>query len=72
MRTKADIKSAQPRPTARNQTKKVEKRKWKTDNAQKYRQAVRVIHVVSPEEEKEGYGGKGSHLKRGFKPGMKQ
>jgi len=30
------------------------------------------IHVVSPEEEKGGYGGKGSQIKRAFKPGMKQ
>jgi len=26
------------------------------------------IHVVSPEEEKEGYGGKDLQKKKGFKP----
>jgi len=28
--------------------------------------------VVSPEEEKEGYGGKDLQKKEGFKPGMKE
>jgi len=39
----------------------VENRKTKTYKsgyAQKYRETVWGIHVVSPEEEKEGYGGK--------------
>ena len=31
----------------------------------------RAIHVVSPEEKKEGYGGKDLQKKKVFKPGMK-
>jgi len=30
------------------------------------------IHVVSPEEEKEGCGGKDLEKRKGFKPGMKE
>jgi len=44
----------------------------KTDMlAQKYQQTVRGIHVVSPEEENEGYGGKDLQKKESFKPGLK-
>jgi len=35
-------------------SKKMENRKVKNGHAQKYQQTVRGIHVVSPEEEKEG------------------
>jgi len=40
------------------------RKKVKVKNAQKYRQTVRGIHVVSPEEEKEGCGGKDLHLQK--------
>jgi len=43
----------------------------KNGYAQKYRQTVRGIRGVSPEEEKEGCGGKDLQKKKGFKRGMK-
>jgi len=38
--------------------RKTEKLKSKNGYAQKYRETIRGIHGVDPEEEKEGYGAK--------------
>ena len=51
------IYRTEPTTTKCENRKKTKKQK-KIIYAQKYRSVLRGIHVVSPEEEKEGYGGK--------------
>jgi len=52
-------------------TKKWKTEKLKTDMVRSIGKQSGGIHGVSPEEEKEGYGGKDLQ-KGGFKPGMKE